>query len=175
MTKSTGRTALEIIDELAAVYKEVYTEPPYDSGPLFDLDAFRSRTEHQAGRAGFTIVTTRSAERRLIGFSFGYPFAAGRWWAGETTQPPDQIKSVPKFAVIELVLLRPWRGRGIGHQQINELLADRPEPYATLCSLPEAPVRRLYEQWGWLQFGQSHLPAQALTLDVLVLPLTALT
>lgn len=166
------RLVLTIASKILTVIPESErTRPPYNSGPLFHPDAFKTRTQRQTNRAGFAIVTSRSRDGELIGFSFGLPFAEGQWWSGETTPPPQEVLAATKFAVIELVLLRQWRGRGIGRQLLDQLLGDRPEPYATLCSLPEAPVRKLYQRWGWTQFGSSYLAAESLTLDVLALPL----
>ncbi|MEV0611162.1 GNAT family N-acetyltransferase [Polymorphospora rubra] len=164
-------TALEMFEDLAKVYQAVYAEPPYKSGPLFAANAFQARTSSQAMRPGFKIVAAWSPDQDLVGFSFGLTFPEGRWWSGETTPPPSEILAVPKFAVIELVLLKEWRGNGIGHELLDQLLSGRQESIATLCALPHAPVRKLYERWGWIQMGTSHLAEPSLTLDVLVLPL----
>ena len=160
-----------MLDELATVYLEVYAEPPYNSGPLVSEDAFRGRTGRQAVRDGFTIITAREG-RTLVGFSFGLPFAAGAWWAGAATPPPGDVLAGEKFAVIELVVRKPWRGRGLGRRLLAELLAGRPEPFAILTAVAAAPARELYARWGWEQTGTAQHTPDADVMDQLVLRLT---
>jgi GNAT superfamily N-acetyltransferase len=157
--------------ELSAVYQEVYAEPPYNSGPLFDPRRFDERTRRQAERDGFTLVTARRTDHELIGYSFGLRFAEGIWWSGDATPPPSHILSQPKFAVIELVVRRPFRGRGLGRRLLDTLLAGRTEPFAVLTSYADAPARDLYRRWGWTQIGSAQHTADSPALDSLALAL----
>ncbi|MCW2901831.1 MAG: GCN5-related N-acetyltransferase [Streptosporangiaceae bacterium] len=70
----------------------------------------------------------------LIGFSFGFTISAGRWWAA-ATPPPAGVRAAEKLAVIELVVSRPHRGRGVGRALIDRLPAGRAETYGTLDAL----------------------------------------
>ena len=172
MERIGGADVRAMFDEILAVYLEVYAEPPYSSGPLFHADAFTGRTHAQAPQKGFACVTARDPDRALAGFAFGLPFGPGRWWAGRATPPPPQILGAWKFAVIELVLRRPWRGRGIGRRLHDTLLSGRPEQYAILTAAPEAPARQMYARWGWTQIGTAHHTPDSPVLDALVLSLT---
>ncbi len=165
----TGTAVSELLDALEQLYVNVYAVPPYDSGPLYDRAAFIARTTRQASRPGFTIVWARSLGGELIGFTFGLPFEAGKWWAGEASAPPDDVLSSPKFAVIELVVSQSWRGRGIGRSLLDTLLADRIERYAVLTADPGAPARKIYAHWGWEQIGTARHTADAPLMDQLLL------
>lgn len=136
LDQGDGCVVVGLLDEMAEVYEEVYTEPPYESGALWQRHAFLDRTRRQATRDGFEIVSARSEGGELIGYSFGVPFAQGRWWSGDASTPPHELLAASKFAPIELIVRAPWRGRGIGHVMHDRLLANRPEQYAILTAVP---------------------------------------
>lgn len=165
----TGEAATAALnDELAEVYMAIRAEPPYNSAPLYDKDRFLERTRQQITVPGFHLVTVRDGEV-LAGFAFGLPFTAGRWWGGETTPGPAEVVATDKYAVIELNLLKQYRGRGIGRELLAELLAARPEPYAMLLSRPEAVAHAIYEHWGWQVVGTCRPAPDAAVADVMVL------
>ncbi|PKK15561.1 hypothetical protein [Thermomonospora sp. CIF 1] len=75
-----GFEAIELLEECADLYVQVYAEPPYNGAPKFSRDRFLSRTRRQMTSAGFTMVTARR-DGVLVGFAFGFSMAAGSWWA----------------------------------------------------------------------------------------------
>ena len=166
----TSSTVVARLNDLAEIYSEVYAEPPYSSGALWSADAFINRTRRQAARNGFAFVCARIGSE-LVGFGFGLTFDEGTWWSGDATPPPSEILKAQKFAVIELVIRRQWRGQGIGHGMLNQLLADRSESYAILTAMPNAPAREIYRRWGWVQTGIAHHAPDSPVLDALALPL----
>jgi ribosomal protein S18 acetylase RimI-like enzyme len=157
--------------ELTSIYREVYAEPPYSSGALWNVESFQDRTVRQAGRDGFAMVTARLPSGELIGYSFGLTFPAGRWWSGDATAPPPAILNADKFAVIELLVRERFRERGTGRRLLDELLSGRGEAYAVLTAMPDAPARELYRRWGWIPVGTAHHTPESPVLDSLVLPL----
>lgn len=165
----TGEAAVAALDdELAEVYLAIRAEPPYNSAPLYQRERFLERTRQQVTAPGFHLVTAHDGQH-LAGFAFGLPFAEGRWWGGETTPAPEEVVAAEKFAVIELNLLKQYRGQGIGRRLLGELLAARPEPYATLLSRPEAAAHAIYEHWGWRVVGTCRPAPDAAVADVMVL------
>jgi GNAT superfamily N-acetyltransferase len=168
-----GADVDRLIGDLAPLYERVYAEPPYNGGSVFSRGRFMERTNVQKAAPGFTLVTAR-ADRELVGFSFGFAFGEDRWWGGKTTpEPPTDVVKPAKFAVIELVVAKPWRGRGVGRALMRTLLAERPEPLATLLSEPEAPARQIYQHWGWRYVANVQPADDAPYMNALVLPLTA--
>jgi hypothetical protein len=114
-----------LIGPIADLYESAYAEPPYGGGPLFSRERFLERTGRQRHNEGFEIVTAHDGDE-LAGFAFGFTFAPGRWWGGTTTpDPPTEAVDSATFAVIELVVGRAWRGRGIA-RGADGRAADRP-------------------------------------------------
>lgn len=167
-----GEMVIARLDDLAKIYMGVYAEPPYNSGPLWSADAFAARTRRQVTREGFSFICALSGDE-LMGFVFGLTFEEGKWWAGDATAPPAEILQSKKFAVIELVVRQEWRGRGVGRALLGRLLTGRPEGYAILSAVPEAPAREMYRRWGWQQVGTAHHAPTAPIMDALALPLQA--
>ncbi|GAA2332957.1 GNAT family N-acetyltransferase [Dactylosporangium salmoneum] len=167
-------TALDeaILQQMADIYVEAYAEPPYNAGPLWDREAFLARTRRQRDRDGFQLELARSGSGDLIGFAFGFTMPADGWWAGSTTEPPPAVQAARKFAFIELVVQRRWRGNGIGRALHDTILNTRLEPYAILTALAEAPARAMYERWGWIQIGSEQHTTDSPLLDSLVLDRT---
>jgi GNAT superfamily N-acetyltransferase len=77
-----------------------------------------------------------------------------------------------KFAVIELNVIRDRRGKGYGRGLLDSLLNSRPEPWAMLLSLPDAPAHDMYEHLGWRVVGTDQPAPDAEIADVMVLRLS---
>ncbi len=172
LRRHDGTEALAMLDRLADVYQQVYSEPPYDSsGTMNERQTFLDRTTAQAQRDGFQLVTAHphSALEEIAGYSFGLPFPA--WWRGASTEEPAELDGVSRFAVIELIVHASWRGHGLGRALMDELLASRPEEYATLLSRPDTAARQMYRRWGWRKIDEVQPYADAPTMDALLLPL----
>ncbi|MEU4557189.1 GNAT family N-acetyltransferase [Actinoplanes sp. NPDC023936] len=168
-----GFEVISRLDELAEIYAEIYSEPPYNSGTPSSVAGFIDRTTRQAAREGFRFLAA-IADQQIAGFSFGVPIAEGAWWASdEFTEPPADLRAAPKFAVIELVVRKRWRFQGIGHRLLRQLLDGRPERYAILTARTDAPARQMYERWGWIKTGTARHSAEFPTMDALALPLPA--
>jgi GNAT superfamily N-acetyltransferase len=125
------------LDEIAELYVDVYAEPPYNGGEKYSREAFLERTRQQIISPGFTLVTA-TAQRDLLGFTFGFQMGPNAWWKNSYAPPLDVLRA-PKFAVIELVVDAHHRGHGIGRELLDRLLACRYEEYARLAG--GQPVR----------------------------------
>lgn len=161
--------AADLVDQLAPIYTEVYAEPPYDQ-TSDDTSEFIERYRRQTRQEGFRLVTAVDGEQ-IIGFCYTITLPAGRWWKGAQESPSDELLSSAKAAVVELVLLAPYRGCGLGRAIIQTALANREEPWATLLAEPDTPARRIYEHWGWRQVGTVQSQPHWSPDDALVLKL----
>ncbi|MEV0621711.1 GNAT family N-acetyltransferase [Nonomuraea sp. NPDC050404] len=151
-------------------YELIYSEPPYSGLSPYTRAEFVARTTAQMKRPGFELVTAQDGAA-LVGFCIGLTMEAGRWWGGATTGAPSEVLDSPKAAIIELILRKEHRGRGLGKRLLSEMLAGRTEPYATLAAHPSAAAHAMYERWGWQSAGPSQPVADGPTLDLMVLNL----
>ena len=94
----------------------------------------------------------------LVGAAYGWTMPAGVWWSRADNDPPPEIEAADKFAVMEWIVHPDRRGEGIGAELMRRLLADRPEPWATLASDPRSAARAIYGRNGWAQVATSRLP-----------------
>jgi GNAT superfamily N-acetyltransferase len=156
-----GEQALGHIGELRNLYLEVYAEPPYEWG-TDHAELFEDRFEAQARQDGFALIEARR-EDELIGAAFGVTLTpATPWWHNLIEPLPAEITEEHPgrtFAVVELLVRRPWRRQHVAEQLHDRLLAGRSEERATLTVLPQAlPAQRAYEKWGWQRVGQKRNP-----------------
>ncbi|WP_067471568.1 GNAT family N-acetyltransferase [Actinomadura hibisca] len=162
-----GHQALDVLDDLADLYVQVYAEPPYNSAPKFSRDRFVERTREQAMASGFALVTGR-CDGELLGFTFGFSMMPGAWWAN-ASPPSAEVLEASKFALVEFVVAKAWRGQGIGRRLLSALLKGRAEEYATLAAVIDADAYGLYLRWGWQKVAEFRVePPHS---DALVLPL----
>ncbi|MEV4287327.1 GNAT family N-acetyltransferase [Nonomuraea bangladeshensis] len=167
----TGAAAKVVLDDaFVDIYLAIRAEPPYNSGPLYDRARFVERTSSQVELPGFELVAAE-LDGRPVGFAFGFAMAAGRWWGGEATPPPDEVLAAEKLAVVELNLLLEHRGQGVGKRLLATLLYGRAEPWATLLSRPDTPAHGMYERWGWQVVGTVRPAPDAVVADAMVLQL----
>ncbi|GGL01752.1 GNAT family N-acetyltransferase [Mangrovihabitans endophyticus] len=164
------RDVAPLADDLVNLYEVVYREPPYSEGPE-QFDRFRSSLNEDVGRPGFTLIIAVH-DGQLVGASYGWTMAAGKWWSRSDTVPENSIKDVDKFAVMEWIVHPRYRGEGTGAQLIRELLTERPEPIATLASDPRSKARGMYARAGWRQVAGTSL-SWGPSMDLLVLSLGA--
>jgi GNAT superfamily N-acetyltransferase len=163
----SGAQTLTMLEELADAYEDTYCHEPGHDDPLFSRSSFLVRTEDQARRTGFELVTVRT-DNTLAGFSFGFPFGAGGWWA-EASKPPEDMLNATKFAVIELDVRPAFRGLGWGKTLLNTLLSERSEAYATLATMPGSRAQAMYARWGWYKVGT--IGGDGPVMDAMVRPL----
>jgi GNAT superfamily N-acetyltransferase len=159
---------IAMLDNVADLYAEIHSGSPEYDYPMYSRPGFLTRTSNQARQPGFELVSM-TEDGVLAGFSFGYSFPPGKWW-DNCTQMPDNIRDTSKFAVIELDVHSPYRGRGLSRKLLNELLGNRTENYATLAAIPGSQAHSMYLRWGWYKVGEFPNPP---VMDALVLPLTA--
>jgi|SRR5450755_169214 ribosomal protein S18 acetylase RimI-like enzyme len=173
-----GEQAISHLDELRALYVEVYADPPYEWGDEH-TSLFTDRFRTQCRQEGFTLVEARDGQE-LAGIAFGLTVkpvsGSSGWWSNLTSPlPPEVTAEWPgrTFAIIELLVRAPWRRQHIAQAMHDLLLKDRPEERAMLTALPAAePAQTAYRKWGWDKVAQKSNPLPGSPLfDVLVKPL----
>ena len=163
-----GPEAIGLSSTMRDLYAEVYAEPPYCEGE----EQVRRFVEHfteEVKRAGFSLARAVD-DHGSVGAVYGWTMVPGQWFSAPTSEPPTEVRGMSKFAIMEWMVRRRYRGAGIGRHLLDLVLANRPEPFAILASNPIAPARRIYERMGWWRCGGTE-PAHMPPMDILVLSL----
>jgi GNAT superfamily N-acetyltransferase len=165
----TAQDPESLFEDVYAVYRDVFTEPPH-SQDEHQLRDFVTGYPSHTRAPGFKLETAH-INNQLVGFGYGSAKPAGWWWGYGDTEPADEILNVPKFAVFEWAVVRSQRGQGVGRQILARLLAERPEPWATLWSHPASDAYRIYLRTGWTRVATCQRPGwPAMAAMVLRLP-----
>jgi hypothetical protein len=160
------------MDELTAVYREVYAEPPYEWGTEH-AELFGVQFAKQRQAPGFSLVEARCGGG-LVAFGFGVTLAPTTpWWQQLMTPLSDDITREHigrTFALVELLVRRPWRQKHIANTIHDRLMQDRHEERATLTVLPAAVAAQVaYAKWSWRKVAQKRNPLPGSpAFDVLV-------
>ena len=170
--------AREIADELAAAYREAYIGTPQEHDPFYSTERFIERFNGYASAPGFELVTAHDGDQ-LTGYVFGYALPPGaRWWNGLLDQVPQGFTDetgTRTFALNELHVRTPWRGRGVATRLHAELLAHRKEERATILVRPDNPARSTYLHWGYQVIGRLQPYPDSPVYDALILKLDSPT
>ena len=171
-----GPAARDLRDVVCRIYAEVYAEAPYYEGTA-EVDAFAKGWERLVAFPGFRLVLAARSQE-VVGFALGHllPEDTG-WWAGALSPLPRDLTTERPgrtFAVIELAVRKPFRGRGIGRELHARLLAGVMAERVTLCVRPEpeaAPARAAYGAWGYTTVGQVRPGPDLPVYDAMLRPL----
>jgi hypothetical protein len=164
----SGEQARATGAELAKLYAEVYAEPPYREGPA-QVARFADQLAELWGSDGFTLARAIGPAGELVGVAYGRTMAAGSWFSA-SSPPPSELRQLATFAVMEWMVRKSWRRRGVGCRLLAMILAGRPERWSVLMSDPAAPARQIYSQLGWRRVGTSQ-PELFPEMEILALPL----
>jgi hypothetical protein len=167
-----GSRAGALAADLRELYAEVYAESPYEEGPAH-VARFAEHLAEQLDRPGFVLASATDVPA-LVGVAYGWTMAPGQWFSSAIDQPPEEIRSAAKFAVMEWMVRAPYRQGGVGRRLLDLVLTGRHEPYAILASNPAAPARQVYDRFGWRQCGTTQ-PDLLPPMDVLALPVNPRT
>lgn len=84
------------------------------------------------------------------------------WWQNLVTLLPEEVTREyvgRTFALVELLVRRPWRRLHVAETVHDRLIQDRHEERATLTVLPAADVAQAaYAKWGWRKVTQKRNP-----------------
>lgn len=148
--------------ELGDAYRDAFSEAPYHYGDEH-VRLFLKRFAVQHLRAGASLVVARAGTGEMAGFGFGFTMPTGApWWSDLTGELDPSITDEPEgrtFALTELLVRRPWRGRRAATRLHDQLLNGRHEQRATLTVRPAATAaQHAYAGWGWRKVARKHNP-----------------
>ncbi|MFD7899637.1 GNAT family N-acetyltransferase [Streptomyces sp. NPDC059743] len=139
---------------LVDVYAEVYDQSGED--PFHSVARFEERLSGHASGPSWACVIGE-IDGQPVGFAYGRLDSVREW--RDVLEPVDSgVRDYGEkgtFGLCEIMVLRPWRGKGIAQGIHDELMEQRGETRASLLVDSEHPkVRALYERWGYRKVGQ---------------------
>ncbi|MEV6324246.1 GNAT family N-acetyltransferase [Nocardia sp. NPDC051787] len=154
----TAAQARQLREEVERIFRDSYVDA-IESGEEFESpEAFMHRFDAYTdpARAGaFELVIAR-IDGEPCGQAWGWPLTAKTgWWSGLQLDEGDQTEFTAEngsrtFALSEIMVRKPFTGRGIARALHDELLAARPEQRATLLVRPDNQgAYDNYRRWGW--------------------------
>lgn len=144
--------AQPLVDGLVKVEHEIYADA--EPREFFSEERYRRQIAGHMTVPGWELVAAYDADEEMAGYAYGFPLQAGTgWWRGMLTPVADEVieeTGARTFALSELMVRGPWRGRGLGRALHDELLSGRHEERATLLVEPDnATAKAAYARWGW--------------------------
>ncbi|WP_405889501.1 GNAT family N-acetyltransferase [Streptomyces sp. NBC_00133] len=163
MTVEIRHYTAEQLPEIRQTLLDIHVEVRHHDfgliGPFYEVDRFNERLSSYASRLGWAAVVGYE-DGEAVGFCFGVPLAPDtRWWRAMTTELPEGYTDEDgkrTVALNEIVVRKPWRGRGVAWQIHEAWLSRRPEERVTLLVNPTAgqgAVQAVYEAWGYRKVG----------------------
>ncbi|MBF6163159.1 GNAT family N-acetyltransferase [Streptomyces gardneri] len=158
----TAAQARELRDEVERIFRDSYVDA-IESGEEFESpEAFMHRFDaytDPARAGGFELVIAR-LDGEPCGQAWGWPLTADTaWWDGLRLDEGDRADFTAEngsrtFAFSEIMVRKPFTGKGIARALHDELLAFRPERRATLLVRPDNHLAYdRYRRWGWYRVG----------------------
>ncbi len=143
---------------ICTIHDEIFLQAPFAWTPdtsRENAEDLRRLTEDPT----FGVVVAHH-DSELIGYAYGHRLPTDHgWWRAIPEPLPSEFTDEwdgRTFTLTSLAVLPDQRGRGIGKQLINHLLATRTEERAVLSVQPTAlGTQSIYRHLGWRQVGRN--------------------
>ena len=161
LARLDGPETAALGDQLVTVYRAAMSAAPFHETEV-ETGWFAEELAGEVGEPGFGCWVARDGDR-VAGFAYGLPTpevpaegwygllrdavgeAAGEWLEGQ-------------FAVVWIAVAPQWRGRGLGRQLLERLLAGAGTERAWLVTHDlDTPARALYRSLGFQELGRGPL------------------
>ncbi|MBV9790610.1 MAG: GNAT family N-acetyltransferase [Chloroflexi bacterium] len=154
----TAQQLDQVLPDLLAVYRAVFSLPPYNEGEQ-DVAAFAESFNRQVQYPGFQGYVAQDNTAQVCGFSYGFTVSGEARWHRlffELLQPQSRETWLDDcFLLVELAVVPERQGQGIGGRLHDAVLADVPHRRAILSTAQnENPALHLYWRRGWEVLAQ---------------------
>jgi ribosomal protein S18 acetylase RimI-like enzyme len=157
----SAAAAEALFEPICTLYDRVFSQPPFRWTDE-ESEHHRELLTKLKDDASFGIVTAEAGEQ-LVGFGYGFQLRPDTGWWQDFVEPlPAGVADEwpgRTFALIDLAVDEARRGKGLGRQLTDTLLAGRREERATLSVQPTASdAQAFYVHLGWRKVGRKQMP-----------------
>ncbi|MFF9405876.1 GNAT family N-acetyltransferase [Streptomyces anandii] len=171
-----GRASAAAEEEFRLVYREVFSQAPYnetEDDVAAAFRRFRSQTRKPTFRGA--LARTESAGEP-VGMVYGYALGSNTGWWDQLTEPvPDDLRREDgrrTFGLEELAVRKAWREQGIARRLHEALLSGLGAERVILNVHPDSGAASAsYRSWGYRKVGEARHWEGAALHDVLLLDL----
>lgn len=149
------QAALGVAEQLASIYGQAFSKPPYNESPQV-ISQFRLSLQRHVELSGFAcVIAQHPTSHEIVGFSYGYTSLPGQWWYDAVTDglSPILIDHWFRdcFELVDLAVRPDLQGQGIGGKILHALVTTLPHRTAALSTIrTETVALHLYQRQGWL-------------------------
>lgn len=145
-------TAGDLLPTVVDVYRDAFADD--DPEELRQgLDWLTDAWPRRITTPGFRLVLA-TAGNDIVGAVYGHHLRPGtQWWIGADPALPEDLTTEHPgrtLAIIDMMVRRPWRQRGVATRMHDALLDAGEEERCTLLVEPtNQPARTAYASWGY--------------------------
>lgn len=176
LQRVTAQQLDQVLNDLLAVYRAVFSLPPYNEGEQ-DVAAFAESFSRHVQYPGFQCYVAQDSQDQVCGFSYGFIISGEARWHRlffELLQLQSREAWLDDcFLLVELAVMPQHRSQGIGGRLHDAVLADAPYRRAILSTAQnDNPALSLYWRRGWeilaqdWFFPEAEQPSYLLGLDL---------
>lgn len=176
LQRVTAQQLDQVLPDLLAVYRAVFSLPPYNEGEQ-DVAAFAESFSRHVQYPGFQGYVAQDDTGQVCGFTYGFTVSGEARWHRlffELLQLQSREAWLDDcFLLVELAVVPERQGQGIGGRLHDVVLADVPHRRAILSTAQnENPALSLYWRRGWEILAQdwffpdAEQPSYLLGLDL---------
>ncbi|MEU1150969.1 GNAT family N-acetyltransferase [Streptomyces sp. NPDC005863] len=162
----------DVWEVLIEVYADVRRAQLHD--PHYSVERYAERLARHGKEQGWEAVIAYE-DGQAVGYGYANALTPveDRWWTRVHPQLDTVVTSRSTLGIKEMMIIEPYRRRGIARAIHDELLALRDEPQVSLMVSPanqDGRVQALYARWGYEVVGQSQPSPDSPPLTVMIRP-----
>ncbi|MEV8313396.1 GNAT family N-acetyltransferase [Streptomyces sp. NPDC059900] len=160
----------DVWETLIEVYADVRQAQLHD--PHYSVERYAERLARHSKEQGWeTVVAYEDGAPVGYGYVNALTPVEDRWWTRVKPQLDEGVTGASTVGIKEMMVIEPYRRRGIAKLIHDELLSQRDEPQVSLMVSPtnqDGRVQALYSKWGYEVVGRSQPSPDSPPLTVMI-------
>ena len=147
------RAAIDAREQVVAVYRSVYSLPPYNE-PDSNIQKFSDSWRSRAEKPGFIFVGVDSPQGELVGLAYGWKSMPGDFWNTKLSEVLGEIGTpwlADCFDFVDLAVTPVAQGSGLG-RDLKRKLFERVNSTTSILMTHQTTTKasQMYLRNGWV-------------------------